>query len=53
MKSAMKEVEKGLISLCNDFISILKEYREKGIISDEEYLKHIAVKEAFLRDVKK
>lgn len=53
MKSDMNKVEKGLISLCNDFISILKDYREKGIISDEEYLKHTAVKENFLRDIKK
>ncbi len=53
MKSNMTENEKELISLCNNIISILKEYREKGIISDEEYLKHVAVKEAFLMNVKK
>lgn len=53
MKSDMKDVKEKLITLCNDFIHILNEYKAKGIISDEEYNKHIAAKKAFLDDVNK
>lgn len=41
-------IENGLEELSIKIISILKDYREKGLIGEEEYKKNVKLKESFL-----
>lgn len=43
-----EKIENKLEKLSIQMITILKEYKEKGIIGEEEYKKHIKCKEDFL-----
>lgn len=44
----LEKVEDGLERLSIQMIVILKEYKEKGIIGEKEYIEHIECKRDFL-----
>ncbi len=50
MSTEKSTIKKDLEKLCIDFINILETYREEGIITEEEYIKFIALKKDFLKN---
>ena len=50
MTLKMTAYKQNLIKLCMDFIDILETLKAKGVITDEEYNKHISLKRNFIKN---
>lgn len=50
MNISSDSIEKQLEMLCVDFLKQLEDLKQKGIISQEEYIKHAKLKRKFLED---
>lgn len=51
MDEDMEICEDNLKDLCRDMLYLLKEFKEKGLIKDVEYEKHVYLKQKFLNDI--
>lgn len=50
MDEDMEKCEDNLKDLCNNMIYLLNELKDKGLIQEEEYKKHIYLKKQFINN---
>ncbi|MFT9495360.1 hypothetical protein [Anaerosolibacter sp.] len=53
MSLYLLEIERDLAALCTEMIGIFVEMKNRGIISEDVYEKHVKLKAEFLNDYRK
>lgn len=51
MDEDMEKCEEDLKDLCNDMIYLLNELKDKGLMQNDEYERHIYLKQEFLNNI--